>query len=146
MSAFGDWLFTCDRAATAESYSQTTAGGAETCGSGGCRNFLLVRDQVFPPAFVDLLRSLGVDPHKDGEVYHNAQLAPGRHDYAGWFHFVGSLDRTGDFPVVELGEGFTAWLRTGSAPALDALKGRPLVQLEFHSTNVPWRLAEPEPL
>jgi hypothetical protein len=64
MSAFGDWLFTCDRAATAESYSQTTAGGAETCGSGGCRNFLLVRDQVFPPAFVDLLRSLALIPTK----------------------------------------------------------------------------------
>jgi hypothetical protein len=38
----------------------------------------------------------------DGEVYHNARLASGLHDYGGWFHFVGALAMTGDFPVVEL--------------------------------------------
>ena len=92
------------------------------------------------------LASLGIDPHKDGEVYHNAHLAPGRHDYGGWFHFVGTLDRTGNFPVVDLGNGLTVWLCQKSAPALHALQGHSLVQLEFHSTNVPWGLEEPEPL
>jgi hypothetical protein len=145
MSTFGKWAYTCDRSATAEAYSQVSAGGVDTCTCNGCRNFVLVRDDVFPAAFVELLQSLGIDPHKDGEIYHNGRLAPGRHDYAGWFHFIGSLDRTGDYPVVELGHGFTAWLCTGSAPGIPPLKGRPLVQLEFHSTNVPWRLAETEP-
>ncbi len=146
MSAFGKWLYSCDREATVEVYTQASAGGVETCGCIWCRNFLLVRDQVFPPPFTDLLRSLGINPHRDGEVYHNGRLAPGRHDYAGWLHFIGSLERTGDFPVVELGDGFTAWLCAASAPTLQALKGKPLVQLEFHCTNVPWRLEEPEPV
>lgn len=126
--------------------TQLSAGGVETCGCIWCRDFLLVRDHTFPPAFADLLHSLGINPHRGGEVYHNGRLAPGRHDYAGWFHFIGSLDRTGDFPPVELGDGFTAWLCPGSAPALQSLKGKPLVQLEFHCTDVPWRLDEPEPV
>jgi len=105
----------------------------------------LVRDRVFPPAFLTLLDHLGVDSHKDGEVYHNARLAPGRHDYGGWFHFVGSLDRTGDFAPVSYGNGFTAWMKRKSAPESEALRGQPLVELEFHSENVPWALDEAEP-
>lgn len=77
-------------------------------------------------------------------MYHNARFAPGQHDYGGWFHFVGSLDRTGDFAPVDFGDGFTAWLSRRGAPALPALKDLPLVQLEFHATHVPWGLCEPE--
>ena len=145
MNTFGKWTYTCDRTATTQAYSQASTGNVDKCTCNGCRNFVLVRDEVFPAAFIELLQSLGIDPHKDGEIYHNGRLAHGRHDYAGWFHFIGSLDHTGDFPAVEFGNGFTAWLCTGSAPGIPPLKGRPRVQLEFHSTNVPWRLAEPEP-
>jgi hypothetical protein len=144
MAALGEWLFMCDRKATADAYTRAQAGGADTCACDCCRNFVAVRDSVFPGAFLTLLDSLGIDPHKDGEVYHNGRLAPGRHDYGGWFHFVGSLDRTGDFPVVDLGDGFTVWLRRKCAPELEALKGHPLVELEFHTPNVPWGLNEPE--
>jgi hypothetical protein len=59
-------------------------------------------------------------------------------------HFVGSLDRTGDFAPVDFGDGFTAWLCRRGAPTLPALKDLPLVQLEFHATHVPWGLSEPE--
>jgi hypothetical protein len=144
LSALGDWLFTCDRRATVDAYGRAQAGGADSCACNTCRNFVVVRDRVFPPAFLELLCSLGIDPHKDGEVYHNARLAPGRHDYGGWFHFVGSLDRTGDFSVVDLGDGFTVWLTRKAAPALAALKDHPLVELQFHAANVPWGLNEPE--
>lgn len=145
MTTFGNWTYTCDRTATVQAYAQAITGNVNKCTCDGCRNFVLVRDEVFPSAYVELLHSLGIDPHKDGEIYRNGRLAQGQHDYAGWFHFIGSLDRTGDFPAVELGDGFTAWLCTGSAPGIPPLKGKPLVHLEFHSTNVPWRLAEPEP-
>lgn len=80
MSAFGKWSYSCDREATVEAYSQASAGGVETCGCIWCRNFLLVRDHTFPPAFAELLHSLGINPHRDGEVYHNGRLAPGVHD------------------------------------------------------------------
>jgi hypothetical protein len=142
---FGDWLYTCDRSATAVAYSRARDGGSNGCTCNGCRNFVVVRDRVFPAEFVKLLESLGIDPHKDGEVYHNGRLALGRHDYGGWFHFVGFLDHTGDFSVVDFGDGFTAWMCPKTAPELQSLKGQSLVQLEFHSTNVPWGLDEPEP-
>jgi hypothetical protein len=104
----------------------------------------MVRGRVFPTKFVSFLEALGIDPQKDGEVYRNGRLAPGRHDYGGWFHFVGSLDRTGDFAPVDFEGGFTAWLQSRNAPALPALKDLALVQLEFHAANVPWGLDEPE--
>jgi hypothetical protein len=79
---------------------------------------------------------------KDGEVYHNGRLASGLHDYGGWFHFVGALAKTGDFPVVELAPGFTAWVCRSSAPSLEVFAGQPLVQVEFHTERVPWMLDE----
>ena len=90
------------------------------------------------------LDSVGIDPAKDGEVFHTAQLAPGKHLFGGWFHFVGTLDVTGDFPPVRFGDEFSAWLCRKSAPNLSELDGLPLVQLEFSTSAVPWRLDEPE--
>ena len=127
-----------------EAYARADGGGADACTCNGCRNFVKVRDRVFPTKFVSFLESLGIDPHKDGEVYHNCRLAPSRHDYGGWFHFVGSLDRTGDFVPVDFDGGFTAWLQKRSAPGLPALENLKLVQLEFHATNVAWALSESE--
>jgi hypothetical protein len=94
--------------------------------------------------FLALLEALGIDPFKDAETYHNARLGPGRHDYGGWFHFVGQLHTTGDFPVVDFGGGFTVSLCRAHAPPLTCLENMPLVQLEFHSDAVPWVLDEPE--
>jgi hypothetical protein len=144
LGALGEWLFTNDLIATRQAYSGICAGGADECNCNGCRNFISVRDRVFPPAFLTLLESLGIESHKDGEVYHNGQISPGRHDYGGWYHFVGSLDRTGDLPPVDFGGGFTAWLCRSHSPALPGLTGLPLVELQFHADNVPWGLSEPE--
>ena len=144
MVALGEWLFTTHLHTTQIAYSAIDAGGADGCDCNECRNFVAVRDRMFPPAFVSLLQSLGIDPHKDGEVYHNARLAPGRHDYGGWYHFVGSLERTGDFAPVDFGGGFTVWLCEHHSPALRGLKDLSLVELHFHADNVPWVLAEPE--
>jgi hypothetical protein len=94
LATFGEWDFTCDRDATVTAYARAEAGGSDTCSSGGCRNFRLVRDQVYPAAFLEFLKSVGIDSEKDGEVYHTGELKPGKHHYGGWFHFVGSLDKT----------------------------------------------------
>jgi hypothetical protein len=102
MATFGMWEFTNDRTATIDAYARIERGGSDTCSRNGCRNFVAARDNVFPSEFIALLNSLGIDSRKDGEVYHNAQLSPGRHDYGGWFHFVGTLEKTGDFPVVPM--------------------------------------------
>jgi hypothetical protein len=142
---FGDWEFTCEIHATAAAYSRQEAGGADTCSCNGCRNWVCVRDRVYPAAFLAFLDSVGIDPAKDGEVYHTGQFAPGEHHYGGWFHFVGSLEKTGDFAMVELAPGFQVSLCRKGAPELSSLKGLPLVQVEFQTTKVPWGLAEAEP-
>jgi hypothetical protein len=105
-----------------------------------------VHDQVFSGDFLAFLDKPGIDPHKDGEVYHNARLASGLHDYAGWFHFVGTLDEFGGFPVVQFGDDFTAWMCHATALRLPTLTDFPAVQLEFHATAVPWLLDEPSPI
>ncbi len=145
MTNFGSWEFTCDLAKTCAAYAQVKHGNLEKCDCNGCRNFVRARETAFPDKFLRLLETLGIDPQKDGEIFHCAQLSPGRHSYSGWFHFVGTLEKTGDFAPIELGEGFIAWLCHSSAPALSSLKGLPLVQVEFNAENVPWLLNEPEP-
>ncbi len=144
MATFGMWEFTNDRMATINAYTLIERGGSDTCSCNGCRNFVAARDNVYPSEFIALLNSFGIDSRKDGEVYHNARLSPGRHDYGGWFHFVGTLEKTGDFPVVPMGQGFSAWLRKKAAPALPGLGELPLVEVEFHADSVPWVLTEPE--
>jgi|SRR5579864_6172558 len=144
MPSFGKWKYSIDREATIVAYREADRGGVDRCDCVWCRNFRVARAQVFPAEFHALLDQLGIDPKKDGEVYHNGQLAPGRHDYAGWYHFIGTLDETGDFPEVGFGTGFNAWMCQASAPRLPSLKGLPVVQLEFHCEFVPWLLNEPE--
>ena len=145
MASFGLWGFTCDHQATVDAYALIERGGSDNCTCNSCRNFSAARTHVFPPEFLAFLTSVGIDSRKDGEVYHNAQLAPGIHDYGGWFHFVGTLDKTGDFPVIPLADGFSAWLCRKGAPALPGLDGLALVQVEFHAERVPWVLSESAP-
>jgi hypothetical protein len=142
---FGQWKYGADRDATILAYSKAGLGGADTCTCIYCRNFQIVRTQAFPSEFLKLLNELGIDPYKDAEVYHNARLSPGKHFYAGWYHFVGTLEETGDFPTVDFGGGFSAWMRHASAPRSPSLEGVPVVQLEFAAEAVPWHLDEPEP-
>ena len=145
MAQFGQWKYSADRDATIRAYAQEEKGFTQKCGCAECRNFSLVRGRVFPPAFLTVLSDLGIDPEKEAEVYRNACLAPGRHDYGGWYHFVGTLDEIGDFPPVDFGGGFAAWMCRSSAFRLPSLRAMNVVQLEFHSDAVPWLLDEPEP-
>lgn len=144
MPAFSGCKYTVDRDATIRAYAQAEHGGSDTCSCAGCRNFRLARETVFPAEFLALLDQLGIDPRKEAEAYHNAQLAPNRHDYGGWYHFVGTLDEAGEFVSVTFGDNFSAYICRADAPRLISLKGLPAVQLEFHADAVPWLLDEPE--
>lgn len=144
MAAFGQWRYSVDRDATISAHLQTERGGADTCDCSGCRNFRLARAQVFPAKFLALLYRLGIDPLKDSEVFQHARLAPGRHSYGGWYHFIGTLDETGDFPPVDFGGSFSVWMCRAEAPRLWSLQGKSVVQLEFLAETVPWLLDEEE--
>ena len=141
---FGEWEYSPDHDATIVAYRRAKLGGADSCGCNGCRNFGAAREHVFPDAFLALLEQLGIDPRKDAEVYHCVRLGPGRHSYSGWFHFVGTLDKTGDFVHVDFGPDFKAWMCRATAPRLPTLKDKSVVQLEFDAEGVPWLLDEPE--
>ncbi|MGH3629896.1 MAG: hypothetical protein ACRDRL_20960 [Sciscionella sp.] len=110
-----------------------------------CRNYAAVRERVLPEEFVLFLRSVGVDPYKEAEAYHNAQMHPGVHHYGGWYHFVGQLEKTGDFPMLEIGPEFRFYLCQARAPHLKQLDGLALVEVGFEAKAVPWVLDEPEP-
>jgi hypothetical protein len=144
MSDYDEWKYRTDRDVTILAYTQTEHGGADTCDCAGCRNFRAARADCFPPKFIALLDQPGIDPLKDAEVYHTARIAPGRHDYGGWYHFIGTLDETSKSPTLKLGPGFSVWICPASAPRLTSLKGKQVVQLEFHAEAVPWLLNEPE--
>ena len=146
MATLGDWRFTVDREATASAYADTLAGYSATCTCCWCRNFLLVREKVFPKEFLSLLASLAIDPAKDAEVYNEGRQAAGSLFYGGWFHFVGVLDVTGDFAPVRFGDNLIVYLCKAYAPRPDAFKDLPVVQLEFRAENVPWTLDEGEPI
>ena len=146
MAKFGEWQYICDRAATIDAYRGATAGGSRTCKCAGCRNFVAAGMQVFPAAFLDFLESLGIDPVKDGEVYHIARHSPGRHIYGGWYHFVGLLQVSGEFAAVEFGSGFSSRLCSPTAPRIATLAEQPVVQLSFAADQVPWVLSGEEEL
>jgi hypothetical protein len=140
-----EWRYECDCEATRAAYAATERGGAASCDCNGCRNFVAARSQIYPARFLELLEKLGIDPLKDAEAYHNARRGPGRHDYGGWFHFIGQLHGTSNPAVIDFGDGFTASFGRASAPCLTAFRDMSLVQLDFHATAVPWVLDEPEP-
>jgi hypothetical protein len=146
MSAYGLWQYRVDEARTAESYARASQGDAERCGCSFCRNFIAARDVALPREFWEFLVRLGIDPLKDGEVYHEGRLAPGNHCYGGWYHFVGELTETGDFPPVKYPNGFIAYMCRKSAPHLVSLDGLPVVQIEFRAQNVPWVISDEEPM
>jgi hypothetical protein len=142
VGTLGQWEYSCDRAATAEAYARIDMGGADQCSCAGCRNFLKARNEVFPERFLALLESLGIDSRKDAEIVYYGPSGQGIYFYGGWFHFVGTLDTTGDFAPVPMGEGFETWLCRAHAPRISPLKDLPVVQLEFAARNVPWHLDE----
>lgn len=144
MSDLDEWKYRADREATVLAYDRTERGGSDTCDCAGCRNFRAARTECFPPEFIAFLGQLGIDPSKDAEVHHNGRIAPGRHDYGGWYHFIGLLDEIDQSPSVKLGPGFSVSMCPASAPRLPSLRGEQVVQLEFHAEAVPWRLDEPE--
>jgi hypothetical protein len=144
MHEFGEWRYTVDREATRTAYTREPAGGAATCTCNGCRNFVAARDRILPPQLVAFLESLGIDPTKDAEAYHCGRVAPGRHHYGGWYHFVGTLDVTGDLARIEFSEGFFAWMSTARAPRIASLQSASVVELAFSTDRAPWVLNEPE--
>ena len=82
-----------DREATVELYRETiTKPGADSCTCISRKNFAAQRGKVFPEAFDQFLRALGIDPLREWDAFdYDFGLNPKGHLYGGWFLFVGGL-------------------------------------------------------
>jgi hypothetical protein len=145
LKTFGEWKYTVDRDATLRAYARVENGGADSCSCNGCRNFRVARRLVFPKKFLALLDALGIDPLKDVEVYECGATGPAQHYYGGWYHFAGTLVEAGDFPRVELGDGFHVWMGQEISSFGPDFGDSLVVRLDFAARNVPWLLDEPAP-
>ena len=149
LSQVGRWSFRCDSQLTKQLYEQATV---STCDCTDCMNFRAAGDQAFSPLFLHLLQQLGIDKTKPAELCHYGNTGEPMPTH-GWFHFVGHLDHGEDAwrPVGETSyslepEPFPGLKSIGFSTRLsqvsDALRGHPLVQLEFE-TVVPWVIEKP---
>ena len=138
------WRTLYDRATTIAAYANVPAGGPETCTCNTCRNWVQSRDQLFPPKFLALLERLGVAHDREAEVYHNGRLESGVHCYAGWYHFVGQVQRGEQegLPDVMFGP-FAVYFHSHPALLPEAFRGLSVAELEFEA-QVPWLSDVPE--
>jgi len=148
----GRWLIDCDPDTTRRCYAQLPVGTGCSCQQ--CRNFDAAAGRTFPPEFVRLLDTLGVDPTKPAELCHWCREPSGLYLTGGWFHLVGSIvagedvvelvDNVGLVRFEELVPGLKFGFSSYLALVREVFEGLPLIQLKFE-TRVPWVLAEPEP-
>ncbi len=95
----GDQTAHFDRAATESAYASLEGGDADRCGCDPCRNFAIQRTAAYPPDFLALLDRLGIDPLKEGEAVHYGGDSSGKHNYGGWFYFVGTMEAAGEYQI-----------------------------------------------
>lgn len=100
----GPVILDVDVAATRRFYE--TSGGYLSCTCNGCRNFPLAAPHM-PPALLDALHQLGVDPLKPAEQWVNCATSDGKAAlYGGFYHVCGSIVkgaehwRTHDFELL----------------------------------------------
>jgi|SRR5665213_1807991 len=138
------WRIRYDRAATQAAHADIPFGGAESCTCEPCGNWVSNRAILMPSGFITLLETLGIPPNRDVEVYHNGRLEVGRHLYAGWYHFIGTVEfgEQEASPFVEFGS-FQVFFHSRPALLRDTFRGLPVAELAF-SAEVPWLSEIPE--
>lgn len=167
---FYDWQLITDREATRNAYS-ILAETDKKCTCSACQNFWQVGKVIFPPDVIKLFELLGVTWRFPVEIHHNCQLSPGKHNYGGWYHFVGSFkgeESNKRIPTKMKRLEFTPWPKITTIESYNirlksvnedfqigfsnrlacvssAFKGLDIVQCDFNVNNVPWELAEEEP-
>jgi len=147
----GPWIIRYDKEDTARRYALAQKGGPEECGCEHCRNFVAARDKVYPEEARRIFDTLGIDCHKEAEVYHVYRIRPGWHSYSGHLHFMGSIEyvgsnETGTGKDVKLTDGFSwVFYESWADPRLDVF-GRDGVSEIIFTAEVPWVLNAPEPM
>jgi hypothetical protein len=131
-----------DREATVELYCQAiTKPGADSCICISCKNFAAQRGKIFPEAFDQFLRTVGIDPLKEWEAFdYDFGTNPDGNLYGGWFLFVGELVEGVDKRPEPQQEPFAYWF-TASFPNGTLPVGPKCCAVEFLG-RIPWVLSE----
>jgi hypothetical protein len=137
----GDQIIRHDREATAAIYASLKNGWAEDCRCVGCRNLIAQRDVIYPAPFLELLRRLGIDPHKESEAVADGPLENGLHHYGGWFFFVGELIEAGEGIVQVTGSPYFNYFFTPVGPCPKAFLSGPKLAVHFEA-HFKWILEE----
>ncbi len=148
---FRRWVISYDPEATRRAYEAISFGSPEQCGCTDCRNFAAAREVIYTRGVLSVLDRLGIDQRKEAEIYYGGPIGGGRHVYAGWFHFVGSIESGEDawspdgmFRPDSVSDSLEIGFSRAFALVPDAFRQGPLMQLEFQAT-VPWVLDPSKP-
>lgn len=150
----GRWNLRSGREATRAAYSGVPIGSPESCGCEQCLNFAASRDRAYPSEILAIFKQLGIDSHKESEIWHTHRDESGLHHYGGFFHFIGSIESgkdakqivngVGAFDLESIGECFEFGFTSDAQLIPASFAGKEVAQLEFQ-TKVPWVLNTPEP-
>ena len=148
---FHGWQFRIDASGTLAAYSQWKGRRAEDCSCAYCRNWIAQRDAECPAELRRFLEIVGVDPHKEAEVWQAGPLDGGYAFNSGWWHFIGQVEKKGPDTIQlepqQLGKG-KDWSLSFFPEKVDlkisTLPNSPIIQIEF-AVSLPWVLAEKYP-
>lgn len=135
---------------TTSIYQEIELCGPEICSCAYCLNFISIREKIYPPEFISLLKRLGINFDQEAEVYHINKIDENKHLYGGWFHFVGNIisdnkniDKSKSINKTNYTSPLINGFEVGFTNKLELVnsefKELPVVQLEF-ITQVPWVL------
>ena len=145
---FHGWKFLANVEETKSAYLSELFEGAESCDCRTCRNLVAQRESEYPTELCEFLQSVGVNPLKEAEVWAAIPLETGYYDYAGWWHFIGEVEKEGEARIFlgknEKGESknWEIQIRPGeSVMKYKDLPESPIVQIEYFA-HLPWVLDE----
>jgi hypothetical protein len=147
------WRLQSDPEATRTAFSNRPLGSPESCGCSDCQNFAAARDRAYPSEVLAIFEQLGIDSHKESQIWHYCREGSGFHHYGGFFHFVGIIESGTDakrivnghvtFDLELIGDDFEFGFTSNAALVPKSFAGAQVVQLEFQ-TKIPWVLDIPE--
>jgi hypothetical protein len=143
---YRDWELSANAERTRRVYAAADAGSAERCGCSTCKNFIALREKIYPVEIRRLFEDIGVDFRKEAEISHFAKLENGLHYYSGWFHFIGAFigkDCTVPLPngghsldLTPIDDGFAVGFRRDRALTFFEADDD-IIQIEFEA-QLPW--------
>ncbi len=148
------WTLKYDQEATRNAFSHVKGGSPESCGCADCLNFAAARDRAYASDALKIFEMLGIDSHKESEIWHTHRDESGLHHYGGFFHFVGTIESgtdaiqsvngvwpkpgfIGTYDLKSIGDDFRFGFTSHVVLVPKLFTGRPVTQLEFQ-TKVPW--------